>query len=104
MRDAPFDIAVMFIPPATAREAALDAIEAGRRGCSSCSPSTSRPQDVMAIHGAAARAGTRIVGPNTAGLVTPGEGFVGIMPGHNANIFRPGNGRGDLALAAVSAR
>jgi succinyl-CoA synthetase alpha subunit len=31
-----------------------------------------------------------IVGPNTAGLVTPGAGFVGIMPGHNPNIFQPG--------------
>ena len=33
---------------------------------------------------------SRIVGPNTAGIVTPGEGFVGIMPGHNPNIFMPG--------------
>jgi succinyl-CoA synthetase alpha subunit len=44
----------------------------------------------MLIHAAARRHGTRIFGPNTAGLVTPGEGFVGIMPGFNANVFRPG--------------
>jgi succinyl-CoA synthetase alpha subunit len=31
------------------------------------------------------------VGPNTAGLVTPGEGFVGIMPGHNREVFQPGS-------------
>ena len=47
-------------------------------------------QDVMAILLAARRAGTQVVGPNTAGLVTPGEGFIGIMPGHNPNIFKPG--------------
>jgi succinyl-CoA synthetase alpha subunit len=40
---------------------------------------------------AARRSGARVVGPNTAGLVTPGEGFVGIMPGHNTNVFRAGS-------------
>ncbi len=44
----------------------------------------------MAIHHAARAQGTQIIGPNTAGLVTPGEGFVGIMPGHNPNVFKPG--------------
>jgi len=39
----------------------------------------------------AGAAGCRIVGPNTAGLVTPGEAFVGIMPAFNPRIFRPGN-------------
>jgi succinyl-CoA synthetase alpha subunit len=79
----------MFIPPATAREAALDAIEAGV-GLLVVLTEHIPAGDVMAVHAAAARAGTRIVGPNTAGLVTPGEASVGIMPGHNANIFRPG--------------
>ena len=47
-------------------------------------------QDVMAMHAAAARHGTRIVGPNTAGLVTPGECFVGIMPAFVPSVFKPG--------------
>jgi succinyl-CoA synthetase alpha subunit len=89
MRDAPFDTAVMFIPPVAAKDAALDAIEAGAKVVVVLTEHIPA-QDVMAIHGAAARRGTRIVGPNTAGLVTPGEGFVGIMPGHNPNVFRPG--------------
>jgi succinyl-CoA synthetase alpha subunit len=39
----------------------------------------------------AARAnGASVLGPNTAGLVTPGEGFVGFMPAFSASIFRPG--------------
>ncbi|QIJ77614.1 succinyl-CoA synthetase subunit alpha [Methylobacterium sp. NI91] len=89
MAESPFDVAVMFIPPAMAREAALDAIEAG--ACTVVILTEHIPtRDVIAIHHAAARRGTRIVGPNTAGIVTPGEGFVGIMPGHNPNIFQPG--------------
>ncbi len=90
MAQAPFDIAVMFIPPAMAKDAALDAIEAGAKMVVILTEHIPA-FDVMAIHEAAKRHGTRIVGPNTAGLVTPGEGFVGIMPGHNTNIFQPGN-------------
>ena len=89
MAKAPYEVAVMFIPPAAAKEAALDAIAAGVRLLVILTEHIPG-QDVLAVHAAARRKGTRVVGPNTAGLVTPGEGFVGIMPGHNTNVFRPG--------------
>jgi len=89
MAESPFDVAVMFIPPAMARAAALDVIQAGARTVVILTEHIPA-RDVMAIHHAAARHGTRVVGPNTAGIVTPGEGFVGIMPGHSPNIFQPG--------------
>jgi len=89
MKTAPYDAAVMFIPPALAKEAALDAIAAGVKLLVVLTEHIPA-QDVMAILLAARRSGTQVVGPNTAGLVTPGEGFVGIMPGHNPNIFKPG--------------
>jgi succinyl-CoA synthetase alpha subunit len=90
MVKAPYDTAVMFIPPAMAKDAALDAIAAGAKLLVVLTEHIPA-QDVMAMLLAARRSGTRIVGPNTAGLVTPGEGFVGIMPGHNPNVFRPGS-------------
>ena len=89
MAETPFDWAVLFIPPASARAAAVDAIEAGAQTVVILTEHIPA-RDVMAIHHAAGRHGTRIVGPNTAGVVTPGEGFIGIMPGHNGNIFQPG--------------
>jgi succinyl-CoA synthetase alpha subunit len=89
MTTAPYDIAVMFIPPSLAKDAALDAIGAGVKLLVSLTEHIPA-QDAMAIHLAARRKGAQIVGPNTAGLVTPGEGFVGIMPGHNPNVFQPG--------------
>jgi succinyl-CoA synthetase alpha subunit len=89
MAESPFDAAVMFIPPAMAREAAFDAIHAGAKTVVILTEHIPA-LDVIAIHHAAAQHGTRIIGPNTAGIVTPGEGFVGIMPGHNSNIFQPG--------------
>jgi succinyl-CoA synthetase alpha subunit len=90
MKTAPFDVSVMFIPPGAARAAAEDAIAAGVKLLVILTEHIPA-QDVMLIHAAARAKGTRIVGPNTAGLVTPGEGFVGIMPGFNANIFQPGD-------------
>lgn len=90
MAETPFDVAVTFIPPAAAKEAALDAIEAGAKLVVILTEHIPA-RDVIAIQHAARQHGTRIIGPNTAGIVTPGEGFVGIMPGHNPNVFQPGN-------------
>jgi len=84
-----FDVAVMFIPPAAALQAAAQTIEAGAKLLVILTEHIPQ-QDVMAIHAAAKRHGTRIVGPNTAGLVTPGEAFVGIMPAFNEHVFKPG--------------
>ena len=84
------DVSVMFIPPSGALSAAEDAVAAGVRllvVLTEHIPS----HDVMRMHALASAAGCRIVGPNTAGLVTPGEAFVGIMPAFNPRIFRPGN-------------
>ncbi len=89
VRVAGADMAVMFIPPAQAREAAISAIDAGIKLLVVLTEHIPT-QDVMMILAAAARRGTRVVGPNTAGLVTPGECFVGIMPAFVPSVFRPG--------------
>jgi succinyl-CoA synthetase alpha subunit len=89
MEATPFDIAAMFVPPSAAKGAALDAIGSGAKAVVILTEHIPA-HDVLAIREAARSAGTQIVGPNTAGLVTPGAGFVGIMPGHNPNIFQPG--------------
>jgi succinyl-CoA synthetase alpha subunit len=83
------DAGVMFIPPPMAKDAAVSAAEAGIRTMVVLTEHIPA-QDVMAMHAAAARHGTRIVGPNTAGLVTPGECFVGIMPAFVPSVFKPG--------------
>ncbi|HET9717431.1 MAG TPA: succinate--CoA ligase subunit alpha [Pseudolabrys sp.] len=82
-------VAVMFIPPPMAKDAAVSAIEAGVKLLVVLTEHIPA-QDVMAMHAAAAKHGTRIVGPNTAGLVTPDECFVGIMPAFVPSVFRSG--------------
>jgi succinyl-CoA synthetase alpha subunit len=83
------DLAVMFIPPPMAKDAAVSAAQAGIKLLVVLTEHIPA-QDVMAMHAAAAKHGTRIVGPNTAGLVTPGECFVGIMPAFVPSVFRSG--------------
>jgi succinyl-CoA synthetase alpha subunit len=88
-KQAPCDISVIFIPPTMAKDAIIDAIDAGV-GTIVVLTEHIPGHDVLEIFARARDSKSRIVGPNTAGIVTPGEGFVGIMPGHNPNIFMPG--------------
>jgi succinyl-CoA synthetase alpha subunit len=83
------EVAVMFIPPPMAKDAAISAAQAGIKLLVVLTEHIPA-QDVMAILAAATKHGTRIVGPNTAGLVTPGECFVGIMPAFVPSVFKPG--------------
>ena len=88
--DTKIDSSVLFIPPLGVKAAALDAIEAGV-GKLVIMTEHVPVQDVMYVMAAAREAGTKIIGPNTAGLVTPGECFVGFMPAFNPQIFQVGN-------------
>ncbi len=90
MREVGFDVAVLFVPPSGALAAATAACETGVALLVVLTEHIPG-LDVARMHATARRTGTRIVGPNTAGLVTPGEAFVGIMPGFNSRVFQPGD-------------
>ena len=89
MAASPFEVSVLFIPPFGVKAAALDAIAAG---CKKLVVLTEHVplQDTAWLLAAARETGCAVVGPNTAGLVTPGECFVGFMPAFDARIFKPG--------------
>ncbi len=84
-----FEVALLFVPPAAVRAAALDAIGGGARLVVVLAEFVP-VQDMLVVLATARRRGARVVGANTAGLVTPGEGFAGIMPAFNPRVFRPG--------------
>ena len=84
------DAAVMFIPPFGVKEAALDAIDAGI-GKIVCLTEHVPVHDTMYVLAAARERGAQVIGPNTAGLVTVGECFVGFMPAFNPRVFQPGS-------------
>ena len=88
-RATKIDAAVMFIPPFGVKEAALDAIEAGI-GKIVCLTEHVPVHDTMYVLAAARERGCQVIGPNTAGIVTVGECFVGFMPAFNPRVFQPG--------------
>lgn len=90
MKGAGFDVAILFIPPLMVKEAAMDAIGAGARGLVVLTEHIP-VHDVMYFVAAAQERGAFILGPNTAGAVTPGECFAGFMPAFNTRIFKKGS-------------
>src|SRR5690606_31445188 len=88
-KETKIDCAVMFIPPFGVKAAALDAIEAGIPKIV-CLTDHVPVHDTMYFLAAARERGCQVIGPNTAGLVTTGECFVGFMPAFNERVFKAG--------------
>lgn len=84
-KQTPCDVSVIFIPPLMAKDAILDAIDAGVKTIVVLTEHIPS-HDVLEIFARLKNSKSRIVGPNTAGIVTPGEGFVGIMPGDRKSV------------------
>ena len=77
---------VIFVPPPFAKDAIMEAAEAGI-GLIVCITEGIPVTDMVHAFHYAESKGTRLVGPNCPGLLTPGQAKVGIMP---AMIFAEG--------------
>jgi succinyl-CoA synthetase alpha subunit len=80
------DASVIFVPPAGAADAILEAAEAGLR-LAVCITEGIPVLDMARAKAELRGSPMRLVGPNCPGVVTPGECRIGIMP---AQITRPG--------------
>jgi succinyl-CoA synthetase alpha subunit len=89
IKEIAFDVSVLFIPPLAVKDAALDAIGAGAKGLVVLTEHIP-VHDVMYFLAAARDSDCRVIGPNTAGVVTAGECFCGFMPAFNESVFKPG--------------
>lgn len=88
------NVSVVFVPPKFARDAVLEAVESGIELCVVITEGIP-VRDSLEFHHAAKSSGTRIIGPNCPGLISPGKSNVGIIPAHIA-------GRGNIGLVSKS--
>lgn len=81
------NVSIIFVPPAFAGDAIMEAAEAGIKVII-CITEGIPVADMVKVKNYIAGKDCRLVGPNCPGVITPDEAKVGIMPGF---IFKKGN-------------
>ncbi|MFD5034602.1 succinate--CoA ligase subunit alpha [Streptomyces sp. NPDC058220] len=81
------DVTVVFVPPPFAKAAVIEAADAGI-GLAVVITEGIPVHDAVVFHAYARERGTRIVGPNCPGLISPGQSNAGIIPADIAS--KPG--------------
>jgi succinyl-CoA synthetase alpha subunit len=89
------DTSIIFVPPAFAKDAMIEAIDAGIGLLVVITEGIPVQDSAEAWAHAKAKGTTRIIGPNCPGIITPGESLVGITPN---NI----TGKGPIGLVSKS--
>ncbi|MCA1781459.1 MAG: succinate--CoA ligase subunit alpha [Dermatophilaceae bacterium] len=79
-------VSVLFVPPAFAKDAVIEAIDAGIELAVVITEGIA-VRDSAEFYNYSLGKGTRIIGPNCPGLISPGQSNAGIIP---ANISGPG--------------
>jgi len=82
---------IVFVPPPFAADSIMEAADAGIRLCVAITdgiPSQDMIQVKRYMRRYRAENRMTLVGPNCAGVISPGKALLGIMPGH---IYQPGN-------------
>jgi len=86
VKKAGANCSLIFVPPAFAADAILEAIDAGVEVIVAITEGIPA-LDMLRVKNYLKGKNTRLIGPNCPGIITPGECKVGIMPGH---IHKPG--------------
>lgn len=85
-------ISCIFVPAGAAKEAAIEAIDAGIKVIT-LHPERVPQHDMLEVIAYAKGSESRVIGPNTIGLISPGKALVGMIGGRAdlaREFFRPG--------------
>ena len=86
-REENADASVIFVPPAFAGDAIMEALDSPLDLAVAITEGVPT-QDMAAVRKRLSEVDTALIGPNCPGIITPGESKLGILPG---NIFSAGN-------------
>ena len=86
-RETGCNVSMIFVPPAGAADAILEAVDADV-DLVVCITEGIPVFDMMRVKAEMAGKKSRLIGPNCPGIITPGAAKIGIMPGY---IHKPGN-------------
>jgi len=86
VKEVAADTSIIFVPPAFAADAIMEAAEAGIKVIIAITEGIPTA-DMVEVKAYLADKDTRLIGPNCPGVITPGEAKVGIMPGF---VFKKG--------------
>jgi succinyl-CoA synthetase alpha subunit len=87
MKETGADVSVVFVPPAFAKDAAIEAIDAQMPLLVVITEGIPVQDSAYFYAYSLESAGTRIIGPNCPGIISPGKSNAGIIP---ADIAEPG--------------
>jgi len=80
IRETGANVSIIFVPPAFAADAIMEAAEAGIKVIV-CITEGIPTSDMIKVKAYLDDKDTRLIGPNCPGIISPGEAKVGIMPG-----------------------
>ncbi|RBI72231.1 succinate--CoA ligase subunit alpha [Roseovarius sp. TE539] len=90
VKETDAEVAICFVPPPFAADSIMEAADAGIRTCV-CIADGIPAQDMIRVkrymRRYRAEKRMRLIGPNCAGIISPGQAFAGLMPPH---IYLPG--------------
>ncbi|MEK7850822.1 MAG: succinate--CoA ligase subunit alpha [Deltaproteobacteria bacterium] len=81
LKEFKVDASIIFVPAAHAKDALIEACDAGIR-LLVCITEGVPVHDIIKARAYLKERGTTLIGPNTPGIIIPGECKVGIMPGY----------------------